>query len=411
MTKWKKRAIIGAGILVVVILIAVSAFKGLDVATAEAAKGTVTATVVEKGTLVSKDAVDIFSEVQGTVREIHVDVGDSVEKSALLAVIDVKDLDAQIAQLEGELKSVKGLQESALSQTGQNQVIQQQLALEETKINYDLARDDYERHLELYNEGAVTKTQLDSSRAAMENAQKAVEQAETALNAAKRQSQGSSLQYQGQIESITARLEHLRGQKEKARITSDRDGLVFAKKVKEGDYVTSGAILFTVGTTDLLEIETYVSSKDIVNVKNGDEVRVVLKMPGEDIELTGEIARVAPAAEEKMSSLGILEDKVKVIIRMPKRPEGINLTPGTTVDVTVTTQEKRGVLAVPKEAVFSDKGEKFVWVVRKGSAVTARVKTGIEGDDLIEIKNGLAQGDEVLLNPHDKELKEGIRVK
>jgi HlyD family secretion protein len=112
-----------------------------------------------------------------------------------------------------------------------------------------------------------------------------------------------------------------------------------------------------------------------------------------------------------MSSLGVLEDKVKVIIKLAELPAGINLTPGATVDVTITIREARNVLAVPKEAVFTDQGQKYVWLIKNGKAVTVPVSTGIEGDDLIEVKTGLRKGDSVLLNPHHKELKEGSRIK
>lgn len=132
---------------------------------------------------------------------------------------------------------------------------------------------------------------------------------------------------------------------------------------------------------------------------------------GEDIETAGVITKISPVTEERTSPLGIVEDKIKVTVELKKQPEGINLTPGRTVDVTLITRQAGGVLAVPKDALFTDKGEDFVWVVRDGVASIARLEKGIEGDDLLEIKRGVSAGQDVILNPHQTGLKEGIKVK
>ncbi len=400
MKKWKKRGLIGIGVLVVTGVVWSAAFKAVDVDTVPVEKTNVTATVLEKGKVVSEGTVDIFSEVQGKVTEVYVNEGDKVQEGQLLASIDAADIEAQIGRLEGELRAIEGTG----SQGGSNQVMQMEAALEQARVSYDLAKSAYDRTVQLYNEGAVTKAELDQAKAAMESAKESVSQASAALSAAKKQ-------YQGQKQGITSQLNYLYKQKKKAGITADRDGTIFTKKVKQGDYVTPGTMLFTLGGGGPKKIEAYVNSKDMAYVRQGDEVTVSVKLPGRDAGLTGIISGIAPAAEERMSSLGIIEDTIKVTVKLKKEPKGIPLTPGMTVDVTVVTRQARSVPAVPKEAVFKDRGKEYVWEVKKGSASLVQVETGVEGDDLVEIKKGLAVGSTVILNPHLNELKEGIRVK
>ncbi len=400
MKKWKKYGLIGTAVLIVLVAVISSAFKSVDMETAVVKSTPVIATAVEKGRIVSEGTGDVFSQVQGRVKAVYVDEGDSVQPGTVLAEIDAGDIDAQIAQAEGELRAIDG--SSSLS--GASQVRQQQSALDQARVALNLAKDNYRRIQQLYSEGAATKAELEQAKADMDAKQKAVNQASAAL-------ESSKTQFAGQKESLTARLDYLRSQKGKARITAARSETVLIKKIKEGDVVSPGTLLFSLGSTDRIRIEAYVNSKDMANVRKGSPVTVQFKTPGKDIEAAGAVTKIAPSAEERLSSLGIMEDKIKVTIGLKTRPVGIQVLPGTGVDVTLVTQQTGKVLAVPKEAVFTDKGNDFVWVIRDGKAALAQVEAGIEGDELTEIKKGLSEGEKVVLNPHQDILKEGIRVR
>ncbi len=409
MKKWKKRGLIGAGIAAVLILAALSMSKAVDVEEAEVIRGNVAAVVVEKGKVTSEESADIYSEVQGRVKAVHVEEGDTVARGDSLAEIDAGDLEARIAALEGELKSIEGMERAA--QGNASQVRQQEAALEQAELSFELAETAYQRVQQLYAEGAVTRAELERSQNEMETAAEAVEQARAALNAAKKLGEGNRLQYQGQKESIQAQLTRLREQKEKAVVTAPADGTVFAAGIQEGDFVSPGTLMFTVGKAGRIKIETYVGTRDIRDLKTGDSVRVLFKMPGKDTEVSGTITRVNPAAEERVSSLGITEDKIKVLAELDEEPGELRITPGMSVDVTFTTQEERDVLAVPREAVFGDNGKDYVWVIEDGRAVLREITTGTEGDEFVEVEKGLREGQQVILNPHQEGLTEGIKVK
>ncbi len=409
MNKWTKRGTIGL-VIVVVIAAGLSKLKATPVETTPAQKKNVTATVVEKGKIVSTKTVDIYSERQGNVKAVFKDTGDLVTPGTLLATLNDQDLVAQIAQLEGELKAITGLERVAQANPLSNHVKQQQLAIDQAKISLKQATANYTRTQQLYAEGAVNAAELELAMADLETKQKAVAQAEAALRSLKEQSQGNRLQYQGQRESAQARLTSLKSQLAKTNIVAEQQGIVFAKKIKSGDYITPGMLLFTLGNTNNTEIETYVNNKDMTNVRKGNQVTIAFKVPGADLKVSGKIRKIAPVAEEKVSALGIIEDKVKVTVKLLQKPAGIPLTPGMTVDVTVVTQEADQVLAIPKDAVFTENGHDYVWIIKQGTAQIVQIKKGIEGDELVELKQGLAENAVVLLNPHQADLKEGLKV-
>lgn len=407
----KKWVIIGAVITLVLIWGVSSKFKAVQAVKVSAAVTDVTSTVVEKGTIVSNDTGEIYSEVQGKVKAVYADEGQAVKEGQVLAEIDVGDIQSQIAQLEGQLKAIQGSEQAASYQNGQNQVRQQQLAVEQATVAFNLAQTTYDRMQQLFDQGAVTLSDLEQAKADLQTKKKSLEQAQFSLKSTQGLSQGSKIQYQGQRESILAQLEQLRTQQAKARIVADDTAVVFARKIKTGDYVTPGTMLFALGSKANMKIETYVASKDTAYLKIGDEVSLTFKLPGQDEVTTGQISSIAPAAENVVSALGISEPKIKVTVELPKSPAGIKVIPGAAVDVTLTTRYIHDALAIPKEALFSDNGKDYVWVVDNGTAALTQVQKGPEGDDLTVIKSGLTKGDVVLLNPHQQELQPGVRIK
>jgi HlyD family secretion protein len=408
----KKPLLISALVVIILIAVVFKMLTALEVVTEKVRKSVVAETVMEKGKVISQQSGDIFSEVQGKISALYVDEGDLVKKGTVLALIEVTDIDSQISQLEGDLKALKGSERVSQAQTGSSYITQQQLAWERAVSDYELAKTTYQRNKDLYAEGAVTLSELEVSKTDMDGKKKAVDQANVALSSAKKQNQGSSMQFQGQKQSMEARLKYLKSLKGKANIVATKDDMIYKKDIKVGDFVSPGTKLFTLGNTGKVKIEAYLISKDIAYLKVGDETKVIFKLPGEDVEEKGVITKIAPSAEEKVSALGVLEDRVKITIELQAQPKKINITPGTSVDVTMTTQKTAvAVIAVPKDAVFTDNEKDFVWLDQDGTATLVNIVTGIEGDELIEVKKGLSDGMFVLLNPHQEGLKEGLKIK
>lgn len=398
-------------------------------------KGKVTSTVLEKGELVSLGSANIYSEVQGKVKTLTYDVGDQVQAGQVLAVLDSSEVDQQIMQKEGEIKALAGQEAAARSQSGANRLAQQQAMVDQARTALNLAEADYARMQQLYKAGAVNYVELEQALADKTSKRQALAQVQAALAALRKQGGGDSLNFAGQRESLQAQLNNLVRQKAKASIAADVPGVIFARKIKAGDYVSPGMLLYTIGSTDKLTVEVYVNSKDMANIHKGDRVTVTVKQPGQDLELPGLISKIAPSTEERVSALGVTEDQVKVTVELktnsPARADGPDgaqgaaqgtaqgtaaqkpprFFPGMSVDVTLTTQKTADVLYVPKDAVFSEGEQDYLWVVKEGKAHLTKVTAGVEGDDTREIQAGVNEGELVIVNPNEPKLKEGLKVK
>jgi len=108
-----------------------------------------------------------------------------------------------------------------------------------------------------------------------------------------------------------------------------------------------------------------------------------------------------------MSELGVNQKRVTVEISLGTT-EPIRL--GSDVDVEITVEKKKNVLRVPDLAVFEKEKKDCVYVIEGGKAVLREIKTGLEGEDFMEVLSGLAEGDTVILSPND-DITDGIKVK
>ena len=138
--------------------------------------------------------IDVNSKIAGRVVELLVQEGDAVEKGAVLANIDKRDLMAQKAQLEANIAAIQAQQMQAAALTEmQRQTLNAALAQaksveEKARADLELCRSDYRRYSELVQSGAVSQkvfeeyqTKFNVAEAAFAQSAAAVEQAQAAL--------------------------------------------------------------------------------------------------------------------------------------------------------------------------------------------------------------------------------------
>jgi len=157
---------------------------------------------------------------------------------------------------------------------------------------------------------------------------------------------------------------------------------------------------------DSIEIECDVLSEDVTAVRPGDKVVIRGKaLRGRTIE--GTVERIYPAGFEKISSLGVEQQRVKTIIEFDNSEA--KLRPGTSVDVEIVTAEAQGVLAVPDRAVFREGDSWAVFVIESGHAELRKVEVGLRNEDWAEIRAGL-QPTDVVIAELTNDIKPGVRV-
>lgn len=213
---------------------------------------------------------------------------------------------------------------------------------------------------------------------------------EIALEQAKAlvESRQARVQYEnGRIAAINADLE-------KRQIISPIQGTVVDLGISEGEIVGASENVVTIQAENDLLIEVDAPERYVSFLQNEQTVEVELDAFAGEI-LTGEIVKVS-----KESSLIDNVPIFKIDIKLD--PAGLNVRSGMTGDVVMTLEETEEVTAVPALVIQEDDGGKYVNVMVEDKPMTIekrRIVTGITGNNgLVEIRQGLKVGEEVLVN-------------
>ncbi|ATY83802.1 efflux RND transporter periplasmic adaptor subunit [Kyrpidia spormannii] len=373
-------------------------------------------------------AVDrpVYSPIGGTIAELPVEEGQRVVKGTLLARIDTKDLEYQLARLKAQRTSLEGQRDKSFQELGQ-QVQQQQLVLGEVRRQLEQSRQDYQRTKGLYEAGAASKTDLDAAEGKVKQLENEQSQQESKLQLLQAQVSGASpggapggtgtaatattateAYFQGMIEEVDAQIRQVESRIADSRITAPVDGVVRELNVKLGMAVAPQSLLMNLTGTGGYRVGVYVLTEDVLYVKPGMKVTLIQKRKDGDYRFSGTVTAVAPSAVEKVSTLGLTEHRVKVTVQPGENAP--DLRPGYALDVQFRVLEQANKLAVPKTCLFFFGDGDAVWVVRDGRARIQKVRKGMETDQLVVIAQGLNAGDLVIKNPQLEGLKEGKRV-
>jgi HlyD family secretion protein len=354
----------------------------------------------------------VYSVINGKIINIAVKEGKRVKKGDLLVEIEAKELQSQLSQLKAQLESINGQEQQAKRTPYNAQVKQQQLMIDETKRQIELEKQNYNRIKTLYNSGAVSKKDLDDANNRVKQLENNLLQQEQALELIEEQSKpvaGTDQYFKGLKESVNEQMDHLQYLIENKRIVAPISGIVNDLPVQEGAMVTSQTPLLTLSANDELQVEVFLLTEDIISVEEDMPVTLIQKRKNGDLEFQGVVTAIAPAAEEKVSALGLTEQKVKVTV-VPEENKAPELRPGYALDVRFTTLEQENKIALPKVVLFPYEDGDALWLVKDGKTTVQKVEKGMETDELVVIEKGLQVGDIVVKNPHLEGLTEGKAV-
>lgn len=351
-----------------------SAGKGdyKDLKTGKVEKGDVSVLLPEVGTIAPTAKVEVKSVLSGRIIKILVKEGDTVKAGQPLAV-----LEPGVDQLR-ELSAITSGVESA------------QLELKDARIDWDNA-------VALAAKGFASQDQVKS-------AEKRLRQAEIAQSSAT--AQRAALAQSGV--PLGAEASALK----QFNVVSPAAGVVLEKKVEAGEVVSSGVssfnsgtILFDVADTRLLKVDAFVNEVDLGKVGVGYPVKITVDaFRGRDFK--GEVATIAPAARKEGEIRGF-DVEVKIL------GEPGPLRSGMTANLDIRGDEKKDVVRIPVEAMFKDKGDEVVWVLKDGKPERTIVKPGLISMEWIEIA-GVEPGTDISLEAPDAYLeaqKEEMRGK
>ena len=202
--------------------------------------------------------------------------------------------------------------------------------------------------------------------------------------------------YQAQVKQAEVSKQDVIAQLQKKQIHAPIKGVVTSVDANVGKIAGANQSIFTMISSDALEIESYVPEKNLPFVKIGDTASVSLDAYGDDVFFATTIVSIDPAET--------IRDGVttyRIILQFLTQDNRIK--PGMTANVIVNTEKKSNVISVPQGIIQLDKGNKVVKVLEGTSINYRTVQTGsVSTVGSIEIISGLVDGDIVVLKEAGK---------
>lgn len=172
--------------------------------------------------------------------------------------------------------------------------------------------------------------------------------------------------------------------------------------------MAAGAPILEIGDPSDIEIVADFISEDAVKIHAGDPA-VITDWGGPRV-LHARVRRVEPSGFTKISSLGVEEQRVNVLLDFVGRVgDAAPIADGFRVIVHVVVWQQADVLRVPITAMFRRGSGWAVFVVRDGRAKLTPVDAGMANDEVAQVLKGLQQGDKVILHPSDR-VEDGASV-
>lgn len=302
----------------------------------------------------------VRARIEGLLTEVNFSEGQPVKQGQVLARLDDRSLQAQVAQAEAELKR-----------------LQSQL---------ELAELDLKRYQGLAEQSAVS-TQL------------------------RDQQQAQVAQLRAQVQSQQASLSQVRTQLSYTVITAPFSGRVGLRQVDVGNIVRPSDVqgIVTLAQTEPLTVVFSVPQARLA------DVRSALAQPQGAVLSVAEREGAASIAQGRLRSADNAVDAGSGTLKLKAElaPAGDRLWPGQFVTVSLNTGALPGALTVPAKAVQRGLKGAFVWRVVQGEAQMVSVQPAWQSDVVVVVKpqaDGLKAGDQVVVDGQSR-LKPKARVK
>jgi HlyD family secretion protein len=379
----------------------------LAVETVAVEKGDIRLYLEDTAVIQCKEKQTVYVEGSGKITDINIDVGDTVKKGDIVLVMDKGDLELQLRDANAKVAAAKAQLKGTEFANYANKIEIAKAAVEQASLTYESALRSFETTKKLFETGSISEEELNKSQDAYKAAQAALNSANLQLDEIMRGTPDYVKSgYASQLEQAIIFRDNILRSMGKLQVKAPIDGVVLEKFVEVSSTVAQGTAAFAIGNIGMLELQADILADDGYKVRVGNEVEISGKVI-EDAIIKGKVAKIAPMAKTVASTLGVNQRRVPITIEMTENV--IGLKPGYSVDIQIITFVKNDALKVPDTSVFDYKGKSCIIAIENNKTVVKEVEKGLEGDRVIEIVNGIEEGDIILIKP-DNNVKEGMSV-
>lgn len=359
--------------------------QGVTVGVTKVVKKSLGQEITLSSELVPFQEIDVYAKESGYVKTLNVDYGTHVKAGAVMAVLEIPELEAQLQEDEAEIKNAS------------NQVIRAQHELARYQAQYKALHLEYTRLNGVFQSqpGLVAQQEVDDAQGKDLAAASQVDAGQAALDAA-----------QSQLGAAKAKLVHDQNLFDYSKITAPFNGIVTERYANLGTLVQAGTgsslqamPIVRLSEDDMFRLVIPVPEAYVQYIRVGDPVAVTV--PSLNQTFPGKVARFSVDVREDTRTMHTEVD-------VPN-PKGV-LVPGLYANAAISLQKKQGVPTVPVQALSLQGSNATVYVVKPNGDLEERnVQLGLETATDAEVTSGLSEGEMVVVGDRSG-LRSGEKV-
>ena len=329
--------------------------------------------------------VEVGATVTGRVLDVAVAEGATVRQGDVLVRLESAELQAALEQARaGEQQAAARV--AGLRSTGRSSV---QAGLAQADSVLLAAQAEWRRTQDLVAQGFLSTARLDEAQRAVAVAQ-AQQDSARAQRAANTDAGTDVAQAQAQLALARAATQAALARLAQATLRAPADARVLTRAVEPGQIVQPGRALFTLALAGPLQLVATVDERYLQQLQPGQAASVRADAYPEQ-RFAAQVLSIAPLVDAQRGA-------VDVKLSVASAPAF--LREDMTLSVAVQTARRDAALVVPLAALRAEDGTgATLWLVREGRVEARSVQLGLRTLDAVDVVQGLAAGDTVLVGP------------
>ena len=352
------------------------------------------------GSLSGDEQTDVSPSIAGKVVSINVDLGSYVKRGQTIVRLDDVDAKLRVQQAQAQVDHMKAAlrqaEEKVGIRPGQSFDVNKLPEVGNARVALELAEKNLRRSEKLIESGDISRSLYDQQKAQRDQLK---EQYEAALSLA-RQNYAAVMTARANVANAESQVNLALRSQSYANVYSPIDGYVADRPADLGEYVSTTTKVATIVKINPLRLRIDIPEQAISTVSVGQSVSVTTSA-WPDRNFSGRIARISPNVTPTSRTLTV-EAEVQ--------NAGGVLKPGQFATVRILQSRAAPAVLVPARAVRTESGVSRLFVIKDGKALERQVQLGQTEGDLIEIKNGVAENENVATS-NIEQLSDGMVIK
>jgi HlyD family secretion protein len=346
--------------------------------------GSVMKYIEAQGVVEHQNEVLLNSPANTTVLQLLNEPGSHVKSGEIILILDRTPIMEEIESLENQL----AVRRNSLEKTQLNARstrLDLDYSLETKKLKIASIKSQLADEEQLLEVGGISPAKFDKTKQSLASAEKDLEMTKEKNLIRLKQLQAEKDGLKLQIEIQEKKLEDQKALLNKMYVKAQSDGIILKINKKAGENTKKDELLVTMSDLTSFKIIGSLDEKEADYVKPGKTIFAVLD---NNEKISGKVGNVKPVIENNNIVFDVFLDQ----------SSHDKLIPNMKIALELVTTKKDSVLRVKKGSAFSRGSKQDIYIKEDDRAVRKEIQLGLIGEQYIEIKSGVNNGDEVIIS-------------